>query len=111
MDSLSSQFIDDTAGVMTAAAADLGALIADSADPSYAAALAGRLGLLRVAAVAAGFSEVARLADEAQAPLRRAVEGRRAMDRISMQAVGWAMQALNAALSKPILAAPVAAAA
>ena len=107
MNALTPQFIDDATGAMTAAAADLGALMADPADRGRASALASRLGLLRVAAMAAGFSDFATLAEDAEAPLRRSVEGGRAMDRISMQAVGWAVQAMNTALS----VAPVAAAA
>ena len=99
MDVQTQQFVRRAALVLAEAAADLGDLIAAPADARSAAALRGKLTEVRMGAARLQLTELARLATEAETPLERAATARRGLDRLSLQTVGWAVQALDGALA------------
>ena len=99
MDLAAQQFVRRASRIVAEAAADLGDLIARPRAADSAAALLRKLADVRDGARAVGLVEIARLAADGCAPLGLAVAGARPLDRIAMQTVGWAVQALDGALA------------
>lgn len=99
MDSATRHFASRASRIVAEAAADLGGLIAQPGDAASAGALLRKLVEVRDGARGAHLVEIARLAAEGCAPLDRSVAAGRPLDRIAMQTVGWAVQALGGALS------------
>jgi hypothetical protein len=100
MDALTRQFLDSAAAALAQASADLGALIARPDDIASARRLERRLSGVGIAARAAGFSRIAGLVEEAQEPLCRALTRGGGIDRPTMQALGWGVQAVCAEVQR-----------